>query len=201
MFVFKRSDWSITGNSGITGTVGTPTLKIQVGLSYLRLPVRDKASTKAKMLQGIGGGVSAGASLETPWTDWVNVSGSPDFYPSSGIGPIYRAVTKPDKKYVVKNLTGDFLVLGGSGTANLNGLNICMGLWLTNPMVQCLTDSTKCDIKATVSGEILKILPGGFPLSILANTHAIGFFWGLVNTTDVLSAGISAFQYRMQNAA
>lgn len=201
MFEFKRSDWSITGNSGVTGSVGTPTLEIQVGLSYLRLPVRDKNTTKAKILRGIGAGVSAGVSLETPWTDWINVSGSPDFYPANGLGPIYRKAGTPDKKYKVKNLFGDFLVLGGSGAANLYGMNLCLGLWLENGLEQCLMDGAKCDIRATITGEVLKIIPGGFPMSILMKTHAVGVFWGLVNTTDVLSAGVSAFQYRMSIAA
>lgn len=201
MFEFKRSDWSIAGDSGVTGTVGTPTLRIQVGLSYLRLPVRDKGIKKAKMLKGPGLGVSAGVAAEFPVTDWLNVSGSPKFYPGSGLGPIFRKVTKPDKKYAIKNLTGDFLVFGGSGSANFYGTNICMGLWLTDNVAQCLQDMKECNIRATVSGEILKILPGGLPLSLLVNTHAIGFFWGLVNTTDALSAGVSVFQYRMLNAA
>jgi hypothetical protein len=200
MYTFKRSDWAIAGNSGVTGTVGTPTLKIQVGLSYLKLPVRENGEKKSNMLRGVGAGFSGGVSLETPWTDWLNVSGSADFYPANGLGPIYRKVGAPDKKYSVKNLTGDFLVLGGSGTANLHGMNLCLGLWLTNRVDQCLADAAKCDIRATVTGELLKIVPGGFPLSILANTHAVGVFWGLVNTTDVLSAGVSAFQYRMASA-
>lgn len=31
MFVFRRSNWSIAGNSGVTATVGVPVVKIQVG--------------------------------------------------------------------------------------------------------------------------------------------------------------------------
>jgi hypothetical protein len=51
-----------------------------------------------------------------------------------------------------------------------------------------------------VAGAVLTITPGGFPISIMLKTHAVGVFWGMVNTTDVYAGGGSMFQYRMSSA-
>jgi hypothetical protein len=201
MFKFRRSNWSIAGNSGVTATVGTPIARIQVGGSYLRLPVRNKESSETSMLQGIGVGGSLSISPEIPWTDFFNISGSPDFYPSNGIGPIFRKAGQPDKPYKLDKLTGDLLVLAANGATNFHGVSLCLGLWLKGNLGNCLNDITGCDLRMTVAGAVLTITPAGFPPSILMKTYAVGVFWGLVNTTDVLSAGGSAFQYRLSNAS
>lgn len=45
----------------------------------------------------------------------------------------------------------------------------------------------------------LTITPIGFPVDIMMRIHAVGAFWGLVNSTDALSASGSMFQYRMSS--
>lgn len=197
MIDFKESNWRIQGSSGGSVTVGTPTLKVQVGGGYIRLPVREKGTKKDVMLQGPGAGISLGIALETPWTDWINVSGSTDFHPSTGILPIYRKKKDKDAAYNIRNLKGDFLVFTAGANSNFFGLTACMGVWLTNHVEQCFKNFQKCNIRAVATSTGLKIVPGGFPLAILHDAHAVGFFWGLINTTDVLSAGGSVFQYRL----
>jgi hypothetical protein len=152
------------------------------------------------MLQGKGLGISGGGSLETPWTDLLNISGSPDFYPSNGIGPIFRKPGELNQPYPLHKLTGEFLVLSASGAMNLHGVNLCLGLWLKGNLGNCLNDITRCNLHMTVAGAVLTITPAGFPSSILMRTHAVGTFWGLVNTIDMGSLSGSMFQYRMSSA-
>jgi hypothetical protein len=139
MFKFKRPDWRIAGSSGVTVTVGTPVVQIQVGASYLRLPVRNKVTTKTSMLHGPGVGQSHGGAMETPWTDLLNISGSPDFYPSNGIGHIFRKAGMPDRPYTLRKLTGELLVLAADGGANFQGASLCLALWLKGNYGDCLS--------------------------------------------------------------
>lgn len=79
------------------------------------------------MLRGVEVGGSGGFAIETPWTDLLNISGSADFYPSNGIGPIFRRADGPDKPYALNNLTGNFLALSATGAANFQGASLCLG--------------------------------------------------------------------------
>lgn len=200
MYTFKRSDWSITGNSGVTATVGAPIIKVQVGGSYLQLPILNRSRSQTARLRGKGLGVSFGVSPEFPWSDLFNVTISPDFYPSNGVGSIYRKVGEPDRSYTPRDLAGNFMVLGVTGAANLYGADLCLGLWLTADIGQCLLGMEECKMRVSVTSSALSLFPGGFPLAVLARTHAAGLFWGTANTTDVLSLAGSVFQYRMSSA-
>lgn len=129
----------------------------------------------------------------------INITGSPDFYPSNGFGQIFRSVSDPGPPYVLSKLTGDLLVLSVGGAANFYGANLCLGLWLENGLSECLRDIKQCNMRLAVTSGLLTIIPGGFPWAILARTHAVGAFWGVVNTTDVAGLSGSAFQYRLQS--
>jgi hypothetical protein len=201
MYLFKRSDWRITGSSGVTATAGTPNLKIQLGGSFIRLPVKKEGTNTSGILGGVGLGGQGGGGVEAPWTDFVNVSGSPQFYPSKGIGQIYRKINKPDYSYSLQKLTGQFMVIAATGSINFYGATFCMGLWLDNYIGECINDFRNCKISIVLTETGLRLLPGAIPLSILIKTHAVGLFWGGVNTTDISSASISVFKYHLTEVA
>jgi hypothetical protein len=92
----------------------------------------------------MGGEVAAAAEL--PWSDLINISGSPDFYPSSGIGPIYRRSGEPDRPYASQDLKGVFLVLAVTGSANFHGASLCLGFWIKDYFGQGLKDLTQCKL-------------------------------------------------------
>ena len=209
MLSFKAAEWRINGSSGETVTVGTPNLQIKFGGSRLKLPIKNTRTAEDATLLGYGGGIGAGISLaDTPLTDWVNVTistsempsdGSTSEMPSDGIGRIYRKESSPQSKpYTPKEFTGVLTILSGGGSVAAAEGSLCMAIWQKYPLAQCVLDGWKsCDVIKSITSTSLLLNPTTMPAAVAQATHAIGFFYGVAGTTDLLGAGVNAFTYNM----
>jgi hypothetical protein len=196
---FKAGDWNIVSSSGVSGTIGTPIVQLQVGGSYIKLPLKNTKSNKEAILKGYGGGAAIGVSIDTPISDLFNISMSTDDTPSTGLGPIFQKVDNSGRvdPYKPEDFTGALLVVtGAAGAAAING-TISMAMWQRFPIAQCVIEGlSSCNIFKAVSNTTLMLNPSTLPVALADAVHAIGFFSGLEATTDLASAGGNAFMYR-----
>jgi hypothetical protein len=196
--LLKAGEWRISGSSGVSATVGTPNLKIQVGGSHLTLPLENTITKKKVNLTGLGVGASVGISgMETPLTDWVNTSISTKDMPSDGLGAIYKRTTHK-QAYKPEDFTGFMTVISGGASIAATSGEVSMAIWQRYPIEQCMIDGLqKCNIIQTITSTSLMLNLSTLPLATIEAIHAIGFFSGVSATTDLLGAGLNTFSYRM----
>ncbi len=72
--IFHSGDWRIVGSYGASGSIGTPTLKVQVGGGYMEIPIANTKTDETATLKCVGMGVSVGVSIELPFSDFVNAT-------------------------------------------------------------------------------------------------------------------------------
>ena len=192
--LINATDWTIVGSSGGTVTIGSPEIEISVGVSYIRLPIKNERTGEQVLLQGVGGGVSAGVSISIPF---VNASGSLDEFPSTGLGPIFRGIAAPERAFTKQDFTGFMTVLGVGGGAMAKSTQISAALWTKRPLVECLAEAncTKVDIAAAAVQNALSITPATNSFALLARTKALGFFMGINVATHVAGGGADMYEY------
>ena len=196
---FKAGEWGIVSSSGASGTVGLPVVKIQVGASFIKLPLKNASTNKEAIIKGYGAGAAIGVSIETPISDIFNFSMSTDDTPSTGLGQIFQKVDNSGRitAYKPEDFTGPMLVLTGAvGAAAING-TVSVAMWQKYPIAQCVLEGlSSCNIIKAVTNTTLMLNPSTIPIGIADAVHAIGFFTGLEATTDLAGAGGNAFMYR-----
>ena len=194
--LINSTDWKIVGSSGGTVTVGSPEIEISVGVSYIRLPIKNGRTGEQVLLQGVGGGISAGVSISIPF---VNASGSLDDFPSTGLGPIFRGIVAPDRAFTKQDFTGFMTVLGVGGGAMAKSTQLSAALWTKRPLVECLAESncTAADLSAAIVQNALSVTPTTSSLALLARTKALGFFMGINAATHIAGGGADMYEYYM----
>ena len=135
--------------------------------------------------------------METPLTDWVNVSISTADMPSTGIGNIFRRESTPDAPYKVDDLTGLLTVISGGGSAAAVGTQGSIVIWQKYAVQECYESGWKCNWFSTVSDSMLLVNPSTIPLAVLKSIHAIGIMTGIEATSDIAGVGVNAFTYYM----
>lgn len=200
----KFTDWEITGSSGLTVKAGTPIANVEIGASYIRLPIENTRTKQKVMLQGIGAGVGAGLSISTPI---ITVSGSLDQFPADGIGRIIKGTAPLNRQYTASDFFGEILVFSLSGgkeiTGQLSGL-----LWLKDSVEVCLArlNCSSGDLVVIAQQALLKAAGVSLPpvgVALKANdlyqrTKAAGCFVATNLESQLIGAGADIFSYRVR---
>lgn len=195
--------WEIVGASGITVKLETPGLNIEVGASYIRLPIRHIESNTSTLLQGPGVGGGFGASIAIPG---VSISGSLDQFPADGIGSIIKVNPHKKENFVEDDFYGNMMVFSLSAGKEVSG-ELSGVLWFKKPVEACLID-LKCSRKQLkdIAVNVFKLLigsrvPGGTALVLAQRlyslTKAAGSFAGMNIESQLLGAGVDVFHYRV----
>lgn len=201
---FKSTGWEIAGASGLSINVGTPVVNVELGASYIRLPIENPKTQKNVMLQGIGIGGSLGGSISTPV---LTASGSLDQFPADGIGAIVKGPAGAGVQFAKADFFGEILVFSISAGKEVSG-ELSGVLWLTEPVESCLSrmNCSKEELKEVAKGVLLKSFGVAVPavtslgdLAMLYNrTKAAGSFLAMNLETQLLGAGLSVFGYRVK---
>ena len=201
---FKSTGWEITGSSGITVKGGTPIANVEIGISYIRLPIANVKTGQKVLLKGVGAGGGVGLSISTPV---VTASGSLDQFPSDGIGSIVEGISVPNSQYKASDFFGEIMVFSLSAGKELTG-QLSGVLWLNQPVSACLArmNCSKNELKLIARKMLLNMYgvavpPAGLISSVndlFRRTKAAGCFAGMNVESQLIGAGADVFGYRVK---
>jgi hypothetical protein len=193
----------LTGNSGLTVKAGTPVVNVEIGASYIRLPIENIDTKQNVLLQGAGIGFGVGFSISTPV---VTVSGSLAQFPSGGIGKIIEGAVPLGRPYKTSDFFGEIMVFSMSGGKEVSG-QLSGVLWLREPIQSCILrlDCSVSDLKAIARSTLLKavgvVLPAACMIAevneLYRRTKCVGCFLGMNFETQLIGLGADVFRYRV----
>jgi hypothetical protein len=131
---YEPTKWRITGASGLTVKAGTPIARVEVGASYIRLPIQNINTGESVLLKGAGIGGGFGGSISSPF---ISASGSLDQFPSNGIGKIIKGPAGLSRPYEKKDFFGDIMIISLSAGKEVSG-QFSGVLWLNQPVERCM---------------------------------------------------------------
>lgn len=199
----QSTGWKISGSSGYSIKAATPVANIEIGASYIKLPIKNIDSDRQSVLRGAGYGVGAGLSISTPV---ITASGSLDQFPSSGIGEIIRGAASTKKSHSFEDFFGEAFVFSlGAGkqiSGQLSGI-----IWLIEPVERCLVhlNCSRSELSEIAKNAFLKAFGAAHPVgaiaektySLLRRSKALGSFSGINLESQLIGAGADIFTYRL----
>jgi len=190
--MLEKTDWKIAGASGLTVTVGTPEVEIEIGGSYLRLPLKQRSNGEQTMLQGGGAGVGVGLSISIPF---LNASGSLDDFPSTGLGAIHKGWAAPDGAMTIDHFKGFATVVSMSGGDIGKSTQLSSVFFTKQPIEQCLDGCSMTEIAFILVDQGLSATPSTKGLALMMKTKAFGFFIGINVATHLAGIGADVYEY------
>jgi hypothetical protein len=199
----SSTGWKISGASGLTAKVGTPIANIEVGISYIRLPIEKAGSPQQFMLRGVGGGIGAGLSISTPI---ISASGSLDQFPASGLGEIIKGAAPTKKNYSFEDFFGEAFVFSLGAGKQISG-QLSGVIWLNEPVERCIAElsCSRSELRQIAKNALLTALGATTPVgavaqktySLLKRSKALGSFAGINLESQLIGAGVDIFSYRL----
>lgn len=126
----SSTGWKISGASGLAAKAGTPIANIEVGISYIKLPIEKTGSAQQFILRGVGGGIGAGLSISTPV---ISAFDSLDQFPATGLGEIIKGSAPIKKNYSFEDFFGEAFVFSLGAGKQISG-QLSGVIWRTNPL-------------------------------------------------------------------
>lgn len=180
-----ETGWEIEGSSGGSVRLGTPLARVEMGRGNIVLPIRHTHSGQTVRLTGVGVGLGASLSISPP----VNVTWSPESFPSAGIGKIYAGYARPHADlYQSQDFQGGLLVSTIGAGKQISSSISCV-TWLSDPVDICMArlNCSREELVQIARNTGLMILKGGLiPIGrshyirerFMSNVKALGLLSG-----------------------
>lgn len=198
--IITRSNWEVTGSSGVTVAVGLPVIDLSAGVATLKLPLENR-TTKPRgkiTLKGKGAGIEAGVTMGFP----ISISGSTDSFPSDGIGKIYSGFLAPrNRAFRARDFLGHLTVISFGGTLGVHNACLNLAVWTNQHFQECMSSFTSCNLSDFIllAGKARASIPGGPLVSLAYGSKALALYWGINLSSEGASLGGTAYHFVMKS--